>query len=180
MKEHVISIRYASALLKLAQAENAIGDVRLGFDAFISVTHSQKGLLTWLADEEIPHPKRLVLAREIAEASAIHPLVTKFIEVLINKGRIKHIYHIAKSFNELADGAEGIVRGTVFTATRAEAEAAKQRLENTLGKKLNKKVVLTSKEEPSLIGGVLLMVRDKIWDASIKRKLSEIKERLCQ
>ncbi|MBI2092773.1 MAG: ATP synthase F1 subunit delta [Deltaproteobacteria bacterium] len=180
MKEHVISIRYASALLSLAKSENAIGEVRRSLEHFISIAHSQKGLLTWIADEEIPRQKRLVLVREIAGASAIHPLVAKFIEVLINKDRIKHIYHIAKSFNALADKEEGIVRGTVLTAALADAEAAKQKLENSLGKKLNKKVILTLKEDPSLIGGVLLMIRDKVWDASIKRKLHEIKERLCQ
>ena len=180
MSEHIISVRYAKAILKLALEKSLVSEARKDFSLFLKVLDKQRGFSLWLADDEVAHAKRCAVAREIASAIGINPLTSKFIEFLIQKNRIKHLKDITKVFNEKADEAEGVIRGHLFAAKKDAGDLVCKKIEEILSKKLKKSVMLDVKEDPSLLGGVFVQIKDYIWDASTKRKLEEMKENLCQ
>lgn len=179
MKDFVIAKRYASALLKLSKDAEHIEDVRSGLESFLKIIRESGRFFVWLTDEEISKAKKQQLVREIGGVVSLPPLVLKFIEVLIAKGRIKYITLIVRVFNDMADDAEETKRGEIFVADKSSGDSVKGDFEKYLAKKLNKKIYLTVKEDRALIGGVMLKAAGCIWDASIKRRLDEIKESLC-
>lgn len=179
MNKHLVSVRYAKAILKLTRETSLVSEARKDLALFLKVLDEQRGFSLWLADKEISHAKRCAVVREIAGAIGINPLILKFIEFLIQKDRIKHLKEITRVFNDKADEAEGIVRGHLFAAKKGAGDLICKKIEEILSKKLKKSVTLNVKEDPSLLGGVFVQIKDYIWDASIKRKLKEMKERLC-
>ena len=46
--------------------------------------------------------------------------------------------------------------------------------------KLNKKVILTSSVEPSIIGGIKVRIGDRLFDGTVKSKLNKLKENLLR
>ncbi len=180
MSELLIAKRYSSALVNLAKAENKIEEVRSGLELFLKTMQNDGRLFLWLVDEDIPVSRKEVLVNEISAALSLDHLVSKFIHVLITKRRFRYIRMIGKTFSMMADSAVGIERGELLTANRISYKEMKAELETLLSKKMNKKILLAVKEDKNVLGGIRLSLSNVIYDASIRRKLEEIKERLCQ
>lgn len=180
MSEHAISKRYAFALLKLAKEQNALSSVRESLNKFANILHERKDLFFWLADEEVSNSKRETVVREIASVINLHSLVLKFIQLLIVKARIKYIYNIDRIFNDEADAIEGIARGKIITAKKEVGDALLKKVEDVMANKMNKKIILKTVEDESVIGGFFIQIKDTIFDGTIRRKLEIIKENLCQ
>lgn len=180
MKELLLTKRYAGGLVKAAVSEKALLEIRQNLESFSEIIKKNKALSVWLSSENISTSKRIALATELCNAASYHKLFLNFVSLLIKKGRIVYISQIVNSFHELADVEEGIVRGEIATAEKSVGDSVYKNIEGLLSKKLNKRVSLSVKEDKSLLGGVVLQLKDKTWDASFKRKLEEIKETLCQ
>ncbi len=180
MKEKIIASRYSHALLRLAQSGTLLDRSRSDLESFIKLLDDNKQLRTWLGDDRASQTKRQALVRELGIAMKLEPLVINFIELLVRKKRIKLIKEIFRSFDLMVDAANGTQRGELFSAKKDAAESVKKKIEDGFSKKLNLKIELTAKEDPLLIGGLKIRIKDTIWDASIKRQLDELKERICQ
>ena len=137
-------------------------------------------LVTFFCDDEVIRAKRLVSLNDFAKVLNLHHLIVKYISFLIEKRRFRLIFEIEKQFIQLADQEEDILRGTVIVPNKDHSEKIRQQLASILKNKTNKNVELEIKCDPTILGGVVLKVGDKTWDASIKNKLETIKERLCQ
>lgn len=51
-------------------------------------------------------------------------------------------------------------------------------LQKVLEKVTNKKVVVVRKQDPEIIAGVITRVGDKVFDGSVRNRLTELKEQL--
>ena len=100
-----------------------------------------------------------------------------FINLVIDKRRESLLLEIYEEFEALAAEANNIVKGEIYTA-RAVPEAALTELMASLSEKTGKKIVLIPKIDPSLIGGVVVKIGDKVVDATIKSQLASLKQRM--
>lgn len=179
MKSYAIANRYALALIKLTEKDR-LANVRSSLEDFLKLLNEEKLLRGWLCDEEVTKPRRNAVLRELAGALNMSPLVLKFLEVLIQKGRMNYIVPIAHEFFNLADKAMNILRGNMIVAKNILQKKTMEKVEFALGKTLGKQVVLSAKEDASLIGGVVIKLGNQLLDASIGKKLNNIRENICQ
>ena len=73
---------------------------------------------------------------------------------------------------------DGIARGVARSARPLPAATLKS-LEQRLGHRLGKHVVLTPAVDPSLIGGVAVSLDNTIFDGSVRRMLEVLREHLA-
>ncbi len=97
--------------------------------------------------------------------------------LLIENNRSEIIGQVVLALQELLDTEEGITRGEVRSAQPLSAEAQKT-LENKIGDVLKKKIVLTFKQDPKLLGGVVVDVGGWTFDDSIDTHLKKLNEEL--
>jgi F-type H+-transporting ATPase subunit delta len=92
---------------------------------------------------------------------------------------IPYFQEISKAFDSLVNEAEGVLEGLAYSAAPlTEKELAA--LEKAVGASLDKKVSLTNRVEPSLLGGVKVAVGDKVFDGSLERKLTDLRKKLLE
>ncbi len=180
MREAAVSKRYAHALLKLAIESNCIDETRSSLHSLLELFQQNRSLRLWLCDEETPRSKRLLLIRELSGKMELGPIVPKFAEVLIQNGRLKNLNRISITFGELADQEQKIIRGTIAGANGEDLDEIRKKLAGLLSSKTKYNVILSAKHDPELIGGLKLKVGSTVWDASVARKLDDIKELLCR
>lgn len=99
------------------------------------------------------------------------------IYVLIDKGRTKHFDKIIKRYQYLIDEKQGFSNGTIFSVNPLTADQLEVFEEKT-GKLLQKNVKLENQMDASIIGGVRIFIEGKIIDATIRRRLDDLKESL--
>jgi F-type H+-transporting ATPase subunit delta len=72
---------------------------------------------------------------------------------------------------------QGILQARVITA-RALDPVFKNRLKEELEKSTNKKIEMILKIDPQIIGGIIVILGNKIIDRSIRHQLDELKEEM--
>ncbi|HCX04466.1 MAG TPA: ATP synthase F1 subunit delta, partial [Clostridiales bacterium] len=93
------------------------------------------------------------------------------------KRRITSIFEIIKEYEKLVDQHNGVVKADAYTTMPLD-EATISSLEEKLSKVTDKKVKLTNKIDETLIGGVKIILGDKVIDGTIKKKLNTIESSL--
>lgn len=97
-----------------------------------------------------------------------------FLRTVIENGRLAALPEIAQQFREMKNAQSGSSDAVVYSAFPIAADqlgAVAQTLEKRFGRKLN----VTVQEDPSLIGGIRVVVGDEVLDTSVKARLEQMK-----
>ena len=100
-----------------------------------------------------------------------------FLRTVIDNGRIAALSEVAAQFRALVNSRNGSSDAIVHSAFPMEPSALTElsaALEKRFGRKLNLSVQL----DPSLIGGVRVVVGDEVLDTSVKARLEQMKAAL--
>ena len=98
---------------------------------------------------------------------------------MVSKGRSSILFATAKQFVQQYNQLKGIVTADVISATALTAEAKSQIVETVKRELGAKEVIFNEKVNDKLIGGFILKVGDKQFDASIASSLSKLKKELA-
>ena len=96
-----------------------------------------------------------------------------FVNMLIENGRVSLLPEIGAQFAVLKNALEGAADADItsaFEITAAQVNDLVASLEKKFGRKLNPTVTV----DPSLIGGVRVVVGDEVLDTSVRAKLQQM------
>lgn len=102
-------------------------------------------------------------------------LVQNFLMVLIDKNRIGAWSGIVNSYEKLFGNEEGFTRGILYSVVPIEGKTL-QELERKTGLVLGKYVKLINHIDTTLIGGVRIYIDGMLIDASVKKRLENMKQ----
>ncbi|MYM33023.1 F0F1 ATP synthase subunit delta [Duganella sp. FT94W] len=105
--------------------------------------------------------------------------VHNFLDMLISNGRIVLLPEIAAQFLRLKNSAEGVADAVINSAFELSAAQVSE-LVATLEKKFSRKLNPSVTVDPSLIGGVRVVVGDEVLDTSVRAKLQQMRVALVQ
>jgi F-type H+-transporting ATPase subunit delta len=103
--------------------------------------------------------------------------VRNFLSLVFDKSRIALIPDIARELGALSDRKLNRVRAEVVSA-RPISDAAVTELKSTLERVTGKVVVMTHREDPELLGGMVARVHDIMFDGTLRRHLESLRERM--
>lgn len=96
-----------------------------------------------------------------------------FIKMLIENGRVSLLPEIGAQFAVLKNAQEGAADAAITSAFEISAAQVAD-LVKTLEKKFGRKLNPTVTVDPSLIGGVRVVVGDEVLDTSVRAKLQQM------
>lgn len=105
--------------------------------------------------------------------SPVTPEASNFLTMLAENGRVALLPQIGAQFQELKNASAGAADAHIFSAfDMTDAQTAQ--LAATLEKKFSRKLNPTVTVDPSLIGGVRVVVGDEVLDTSVRAKLQQM------
>jgi len=122
--------------------------------------------------------KRSAMEQMLPQAS---PVIRNFLGILAERDRLNEVPGIAESLHALINKQRGIVEAEVTTAVPLDAELERvvgQRLAAYLQRRADQ-VSLTSRVDPSIIGGVVAKVGDRVIDDSVRGRLDRLRRALA-
>lgn len=178
-----ISVRYAKALLEVAQkngsANKVYEEMESVSNAFFAVPDLKKAMNNphVTTDER----KKLLLSAAGNESSPVSSEFSKFVDLVIDRKRENYFQSISLVFQDLYRKDNNIIIGKLTTATEV-SEQVKEKMKALVAQianlPLGGKVEFQSEVDPSLIGGFQLQVESNLLDASVASQLQEIKKTL--
>ena len=112
------------------------------------------------------------------QVKGIGSLALNLANILINGNNFVLISGISAGYLELLDRYRGIEKAEVTTAVPLD-ETEKSELAARLNTLVNKKIVLSVKVDPTIVGGIIVRVGGKIIDGSTKSQLAALRNELA-
>ena len=109
---------------------------------------------------------------------SVSPVALNLARLLIVKNEIGIIGEIAAEYQRLVDAYHGIQQAKVVTAVPIDAKD-KEKLAEDLGALVDSKIVIESRVDPEILGGVIARVGGKLLDGSTRSKLMALKRALA-
>ncbi len=171
--------RYAKSLLDLSKEQNAVEEVKNDMVFFEKVVDDNSELEAILKNPIVPLDKKQGILEGVF-GSKVHTITKSFLKLVVNKGRSAILFDTAKQFVEQYNAIKGIVTAEVVSAS-VLTDANKAEIVALVKKELGaNEVVVKEKVNPDLIGGFILKVGDKQFDASIASGLTKLKKEFAQ
>jgi F-type H+-transporting ATPase subunit delta len=167
--------RYAEAAFQVAMRDDTLGQWRSELDAATSIVSDERAVKV-LANPAIPADRRAETLRKLI-GGTVSPPVLNLIHLLLRRGRIEELPRVAAEFRRLDDDRQGITHATATSAaplTPDEVRALTQRLEQSTGGR----IALDVQVDPSLLGGLIVRVGDRLIDGSVRGRLERLRTRL--
>ncbi len=173
---HSISLRYAKALFELDKKKGNLERRLKDFETILKVLYVNSKLLKFLKAPYILVNEKLQVLNDILKTE-YDSVIMNFLFYLIEKGRINNFEMIARYYRQMVNEDLGIWEADIVTAVPLD-EANETKLEKNLSEKLHKKIIFSKKVDKKIIGGVILVIGNKMLDFSITGRLKKIKEKL--
>ena len=122
-------------------------------------------------DEQVVEMVTSIAARD---GAPLPDAARNFLQIVIDNGRLEALPEVARQFRKLNNAQSGTSDAIVYSAFAID-DAALQDLAATLEKRFGRKLKLSVREQPDLIGGVRIVVGDEVLDTSVKARLQQMK-----
>ena len=170
--------KYALSLYEIGKNENILDEIQKGVEVVKSLYRSSSTFRYLLLTKKIAEQdKKKILLDTLKDSCSKY--VLELIFIIIDRGDIKSLSGIIDRFFITMNSESGIIPVRIITSTalgNEEMESLIQSIES----KLNKKISAKNEVDPNIIGGIKLMVGNKVVDGSISHQLRKIKYTLEQ
>ena len=166
---------YAEAAFRLADAQGKLAEWSTAL-ANLAAVAADARVRAAVGDPNLPAGKVAGLFVAIL-AGKLSGDAENFVRVLAENGRLGVVTEIRAHFEALKNEREGTVEAEVYTAFEmdpAQVADLVARLEKSSGRKVKARVSV----DKSLIGGVKVVIGDKVIDGSARAQLSALENAL--
>ena len=173
MRAVTIARNYAETLLQLAEDDALEAWAEL-LDALVAAC-SAPGVEAVLMSPRVPRSRKVALME-----GALHDAprrFTLFISAVIRRGRQMMLAQIADEYRALVDVKMNRVRAGVTVARDVDA-LTRQVIVERLSKAIGKSVIAGFHTDPALLGGVIVRIGDRMYDGSVRKRLSVLRHKL--
>lgn len=171
-----VAKRYSVALFNAAVKMDIAEQVGEDVESFDRLLASNAKFRAFMQSPQVMHTDKQELIRATI-ADRASGLFVNFVLLLIDKKRLGHFDEIAEGYTSLLEQLKGIVEVRAITAVPLDGdleEKTREKLEEQTGKEVR----LVKVTDPSIVGGMILVIEGRIIDGSIRHKLSVMKKEL--
>jgi F-type H+-transporting ATPase subunit delta len=167
---------FVESIVNIAEAEGMLAQVESEFSSVVRAIDASDDLRSKLNDELLPADVRRQIVEKLLEGKA-HRLTTQLIALVIGSGHSRELRAIAERVSSKVAHGSGREVAEVRSAV-ALSDDQQRRLADALKKATGSEVNLKVIVDPSVVGGLVATVGDKVIDGSVRNRLDQLKSRL--
>lgn len=175
----LVSKTYGEALYEVAVEDGAVESLLEEVEAVLEVINANEEYVGLLTHPKLPVEEKITLVENAFKGKVSDNLVG-FLITIVEKGRFAEIQDILSCFVDKVREHQKIGVACVtsaITLTEAQRDDVEKRLLATTS---YVKFIMNYSVDPSLIGGMVIQIGDRVVDSSIKTKLNEMEKDLSQ
>ena len=177
MLKGAIGRRYAEAIFDIARKQNTI-DRTLEDVQEIARVFSNRKVAYLLTEPKVPAQRKETAIRQ-ALASKVLPTSLNLALLVVQRELVEAMQNIANELEKLVLDYKNEAKAQVTTAApmdEAQSNSVKQALERRTGKT----ILMQTRVQPEILGGVVARVGDRVIDGSVRFRLSALRQQLLK
>jgi len=168
--------RYAKALFDVAQEQNRIEIIHQDFKNFLVLVEQSSELRAFLS-LPLDYEREKIIVELLKERFS--ELFLNFLILVLKNRRFNLIEQILADYERQVDLLKNRISAVAITAIPLPKEKLAN-LTSEIASYLNADVRLENKVDPSIIGGIILRLDDRIYNASLAEQFKKLKFQLIQ
>jgi F-type H+-transporting ATPase subunit delta len=172
-----IAIVYARSLFEVAREHGDLDAVRDQLTEFAAAVDENRDLQVFFFSPYFStQEKKDGLGAMLDDAE---PTLTNFLELLLEKHRMPAIFRIKRQLDRLWEEENRLLPVQITSATPLDEKTIAQ-IGDRIGEQTGRRVELTSRVEPDILGGLVVQVGNSILDASIANRLEQLRKQVAR
>jgi F-type H+-transporting ATPase subunit delta len=175
MLKGAIARRYAGAIFDIGVKQHTL-DQTLADVQEIAKLFSIRKLAYLLREPNIPAERKETAIR-LGLASKVLPTSLNLALLVVQRGLVDLMPNIARELKQLILDYKNEAKAEVTTATQMD-ESQRSQVQHALERMTGKKIMLETRVQPNILGGVVARVGDQVIDGSVERRLKVLQQQL--
>jgi F-type H+-transporting ATPase subunit delta len=168
---------YSRALFEVAQEQDKLDEVHEQLDEFADAIHENRDMARFFFSPYFStEEKKEALHKTVTGADEA---VMNFLEALLERHRMPVIFRIRDRFDAMWEEENKLLPVEVTSAIELDKKTIND-IGKTIGEQVDRKIELSSKVDPEILGGVVLRVGNFILDASIRHRLEQLRKQVAR
>ena len=169
------AIRYAKAILEIADSKGVTSEVSADMTLIAKTITGNTELTHFIQNPLIKTDTKKNVVIEVF--ASVNPVTQSLFHLLLENKRFEILAAIAVEYNNLFDVMNGVEVAKVTTAFPMDA-ALEAKVLTKIATFSDKKVTIENTVDASIIGGFILRIGDKQYNASVANRLHVLKREL--
>ena len=168
---------YARALFEVAQEQDKLDEGHEQLEAFAEAIAENRDMARFFFSPYFStEEKKEGLHKTVQGADEA---VMNFFEALLERHRMPAIFRIRDRFDQLWEEENKLLPVEVTSAIELDKKTVND-IGKSIGEQVDRKIELSSKVDPEILGGVVLRVGNFVLDASIRNRLEKLRKQVAQ
>ncbi len=169
-----VGARYAQALFELADEATLVAVAEDDLRSLKAMSAESLDLRRLIASPTFSGEDKGKGLLAVADKANLNPLTKKFLGLLAANNRVAALPAVITAFETLAAERRGAVAAQVTSAIALTA-AQQKTIAAALKQAFGKDPEITTAVDPAILGGLKVKVGSKLFDASLKSRLDQLK-----
>jgi F-type H+-transporting ATPase subunit delta len=171
--------RYARAVLEIGTANGNLDKIGADLQSLAKAMHDSAELVTALTNPAIRRGDRRRVIDGLLQRIGADQLTKNLVYLLLDGERLSSVEAISREVNAMIEAKSGRMAAEVTSAQPLDAAQLTQ-ITAALEKLSGKKVAVTKREDPNLLGGVVAKLGDTVYDGSLRTQLRTLRDELTK
>jgi F-type H+-transporting ATPase subunit delta len=172
-----IAAVYARSLFEVAQEQDKLDLVREQLGQFADALQDNRELQVFFFSPYFSTPeKKDGLDRAVTDAD---PTVQNFLKLLIENHRMPVVFRVRRAYDELWEQENQLLPVEITSAVELDEGTVRQ-IGDRISEQTGRRVDLSSRVEPDILGGIVVRVGNSVLDASVRNRLENLRRQVAR
>ena len=172
-----IAVVYARSLFEVASEQDKVDLVREQLGEFADALQANRELQVFFFSPYFSTPeKEDGLDRTVKDAD---PVVQNFLKLLIQNHRMPVVFRVRRNYDALWEQENRLLPVEVTSAVELDEGTVRQ-IGDRIAEQTGKRVDLSSRVEPDILGGIVVRVGNSVLDASVRNRLESLRRQVAR
>ncbi|MFT3696270.1 MAG: ATP synthase F1 subunit delta [Kofleriaceae bacterium] len=171
--------RYAKAIFEIGSSQGGLDKIGSDLRSLANAIKDSQELQSTLTSPAIPKADRRKVVDGLLQRIGVVTVSRNVVYMLLDAERLSYVISISRELDAMIEAKAGRVTAEIVSAKPLDPMQLSQ-ITASLEKLSGKKVTVTKREDPELLGGVIAKVGDVVYDGSLRTQLRTIRDELSK
>ena len=179
MNDRADAVRYARALEAALSGDTEVARAADDLAAVAAILAADRETMSVLLNPALSPANRKTLLDTIIASASLSEASAGFLRLMAERNHLRLLPLAAAALGRIKDRRMGIVEAVVTTASPLDPQQTEQ-VRTVLEKASGRKVRMTFRTDPAIIGGMVAKVGSEVFDGSVLKRLETMREQLTR